>query len=237
MIRRTCFLAASAVAVLLISAPAHADRGAREISAECVAFGCFPGDTGGYPITLTEPGSYILTSNLTTTDPNRTLISVAADNVQIDLNGFALIGPASCSGSDVTCSNTGTGDGIDAGDDSYVTVVNGSVRGLGDVGIRVGAFARVEDVTVASNGDTGVSVVGFGTSGGVFRRLSIGLNGGVGIAAGFGSNHLIDSTVFNNGAEGVLSFYCSQVLMVGNDSGNNCIAIGPNECSPATDCD
>lgn len=237
MIRRTCVSAASAAALLLLAAPALADRGARELSAECVAFGCVPGDSGGYPITLTESGSYILTSNLSTSDPNRTLISVAADNVQIDLNGFALIGPASCSGSTVTCSNTGSGDGIDAGDDSNVTVVNGSVRGLGDVGIRVGANARVEDVTVTGNGNAGISVIGFGTSGGVFRRLSISLNGGAGIGAAFGANHLIDSTVFNNGAEGVFSFYCSQVLMSGNDSGDNCIAIGPNQCSPSTDCD
>lgn len=237
MPNRTYVLAALAAALSLTALPASADRGSREISAECAAFGCVPGDSGGYPISLNDPGSYILTSNLTTADPTQTLISVGSDNVQIDLNGFALIGPAICSGGTVTCTNTGSGDGIDAGNEDFVTITNGSIRGMGDEGIRVGAFARIEDVTVTSNGDLGVSVVGFGTSGGVFRRLSIGLNGGAGIGSAFGFNHLIDSTVYNNGGLGVSSMYCSQVLMSANDEGDSCVAIGPNRCPQPTDCD
>ncbi|NKI36153.1 right-handed parallel beta-helix repeat-containing protein [Wenzhouxiangella sp. XN79A] len=228
----------SAVALLALTAsPAFADRGARELSAECAPFGCVPGDSGGYPITLTEPGSYILTSNLTTTNANQTLIQVNADNVQVDLNGFALLGPAVCSGSTVSCTGTGIGDGISASGRSYVTIVNGSVRGMGSDGIVVGNYARVEDVTITSNGALGVSVIGFGSVGGVFRRLSIGLNGDSGIGSVFGTHHVIDSTVVNNGNQGVFSMYCSQVLMSANDNGDSCTAIGPNRCSPSTDCD
>ena len=173
---RTCLSAA--VLLGLLASPAFADRGARELSAECAPFGCVPGDSGGYPITLTEPGSYILTSNLSTTNANQTLIQVNADNVQIDLNGFALLGPAVCSGSTVSCTGTGTGVGISASGRNYVTVRNGSIRGMGDAGIVVANHARIEDMTIASNGGQGVSAIGFGSIGGVFRRLSIGLNGG-----------------------------------------------------------
>lgn len=227
----------AALLLALLAAPAFADRGARELSAECAPFGCVPGDSGGYPITLTEPGSYILTSNLTTTSANQTLIQVNADNVQIDLNGFALLGPAVCSGGTVTCTGTGSGDGISAGSRNYVTIRNGSIRGMGDAGILVGNYARIEDVTVSSNGGQGVSVLGFASVGGVFRRLSIGLNGNGGIGSAFGSHHLIDSTVINNAAQGVFSMFCSQVLMSGNDSGDSCSAIGPNQCNPSSDCD
>ncbi len=232
---RTC-LSAAALLTLAVT-PAFADRGARELSAECALFGCVPGDSGGYPITLTEPGSYILTSNLSTISASQTLILVNASNVQIDLNGFALLGPTSCSGSTVSCTGTGIGNGISAGSQNYVTIRNGSIRGMGDAGIVVGNYARIEDVTISSNGGQGVSVLGFLSVGGVFRRLSIGLNGGGGIGSLFGSHHLIDSTVINNGAQGVFSMFCSQVLLSGNDSGDACTAIGPNQCSPSTDCD
>jgi len=226
-----CLLAASA-----LGPAAHAVDGVFEISAACAAFGCFPGDSSNLPVTISQPGSYRLTSNLSTTGANTTLIVVNANNVSIDLNGFTLSGPAVCSGTTVSCTNPGTGDGIDASNDDNIIVRNGTIRGMGDAGIRVRNHAIVEEVILTSNGGPGLAGGGF-TSGGVFRRLSVSLNGGSGVGAAFSNHYLMDSVVTNNGDVGVFGIYCGNVLMAGNDSGDNCIAIAPNQCSPATDCD
>src|SRR5690348_13376939 len=55
-----------------------------------------PGDTAGFPITISQPGSYRLTSNLTVPDLNTTGIQITADFVTIDMNGFSIIGPGVC---------------------------------------------------------------------------------------------------------------------------------------------
>jgi parallel beta-helix repeat protein len=45
------------------------------------------------PLVITSPGSYCLISNLTVLSPDGTAISINADNVTIDLNGFTISGP------------------------------------------------------------------------------------------------------------------------------------------------
>lgn len=57
--------------------------------------GVTPGDTPGFPVTITQPGSYKLASNLTS-PINVSTIVIASDNVDLDLNGFT-----------VTCTVTG----------------------------------------------------------------------------------------------------------------------------------
>jgi len=49
-----------------------------------------PGDAPGFPVTITRPGSYRLTSNLRS--PSAVAIQIDADGVTLDLNGFAIIG-------------------------------------------------------------------------------------------------------------------------------------------------
>lgn len=229
-------LATFLLAAVGFAGSSHAVDGVFEISQACVGFGCVPGDSAGLPVTITESGSYRLTSNLSTTSANTTLILVNADDVSIDLNGFSLTGPAVCSGSTVSCTNTGSGDGIDASNDDNIIIRNGTIRGMGDAGIRVSDNAIVEDVVISSNAGPGLSGGSF-TSGGVFRRLSVSTNGGPGVGAAFGSHYLMDSVVINNGDFGVFAIFCGNVLMVGNDNGNSCVAIAPNECSTAADCD
>src|SRR5882757_8656039 len=52
-----------------------------------------PGDAPGFPISITQPGSYRLSGNLTV--PASTAgIEISASNVTIDLNGFSLLAPA-----------------------------------------------------------------------------------------------------------------------------------------------
>src|SRR5688572_23105176 len=73
-----------------------------------------PGDTPGFPVTITQPGSYRLTSNLTVSNENTTAIRITTNDVTIDLNGFRLKGPVVCSGPQGNCNLGGTGAGVDA---------------------------------------------------------------------------------------------------------------------------
>ncbi len=53
--------------------------------------GRFTGDAAGYPVTITAPGSYLLTSNLVVPDENTDAIAVSSSGISIDLSGFAIV--------------------------------------------------------------------------------------------------------------------------------------------------
>lgn len=61
---------------------------------KALAGGATPGDTAGYPITITQPGSYRLAGNLTVPSGMDGIV-ITVPNVTIDLNGFAMIGDTS----------------------------------------------------------------------------------------------------------------------------------------------
>jgi len=127
-----------------------------------------PGNSGSTFI-ISEPGSYYITQNYIGR-ANRHLITVAADNVTIDLMGYTL---------------EGVSDSLSAihheGQRHGVTVRNGHIRGWGthgvdlvacqaavvehiaahdndSVGIRVGSDSLVHLCTASSNGGTGISL-------------------------------------------------------------------------------
>ena len=113
---------------------------------------------GGLPYVISQPGSYRLTSNLTQADANVTVIQINANDVTLDLNGFAIIGPNSCTWqiSSTVCSASGTGVGV-ASNALLVTVKNGSLNGIGGDGIVLeGSLSRVENVRVAQCGGDGI---------------------------------------------------------------------------------
>src|SRR5262245_46426655 len=90
-------LGASAAAVLAVAAvqanPAAAIDGEVLLSQQAALAGNItPGDTPGYPITISLPGSYKLGSNLNVTANAGVGISVRASNVTIDFAGFRLSG-------------------------------------------------------------------------------------------------------------------------------------------------
>lgn len=138
------------MAVLAVPLAAHGGDGRLEIHQACVATGCFPGDAPGLPVTITARGSYVLTSNLTGSGAGAITASVAG--VELDLNGFEIVGPGSCSatlGQDgklvsVSCNGT-DGTGV-AG---IASVRNGTIRGFA-FGIQPpeGATVRIERMTV-----------------------------------------------------------------------------------------
>ena len=148
------------VLLLCMNGPLYAVDVVIDINqARALAGGVTPGDTPGFPVTISQSGSYRLTGNLTVADLATTGISVVSDNVTIDLNGFSSLGPVVCTngGSDCT-QGTGEGIGIDGRSNLGITVRNGVVQGMGGNGILLGGRARVEGVTAVSNRGYGINI-------------------------------------------------------------------------------
>ncbi len=212
------------------------DMGITLINQElALAGGVTQGDTPGFPVTLSRSGSYILTSNLILTSDliignNTTGIFVRADNVTIDLNGFAIIGPGF----------PGIGRGVEAEfvfnriTFSNTTVVNGTIEGVGDTGVRLADSARVENVRVTGAGLAGIDV----SSGSTVTGNTVVDNGDFGISAGSGSM-VTGNTASGNGQQGLLlgssSGYGNNVLTENNGGNANPqvdggLEIGINVC-------
>lgn len=141
---------------LLITSAAAGD-GVLEINQVCAlnAGGCTSGDLAGFPVTLSAPGSYRLTGNLSVTSAADVGIDVLAEGVTIDLAGFEIRGPELCAGAPLSCSPADSGDGIRALSSS-VQVRNGVVRGMGRNGLSLGDDCAVENVTVLLNAGLGI---------------------------------------------------------------------------------
>ncbi len=199
--------------------------------------GVTPGDTPGFPVTLSVSGSYRLTSNLTVPDANTDGIFVSADEVSIDLNGFAILGPVTCSGGPpvTACSASGNGIGIDGAGFNGITVTNGKVRGVGLYGIDLGKAAQVTGVTVRWAGNSGIVIAGGTVSGCVleenrfsgaflvtFASLFSGNvvrgNGTVGLFAQAPTS-ITANTIEQNGNDGIVAEQGSTIL--GNTIGTN----------------
>lgn len=165
---------------LAIASRASAVDGVIEINtAKALAGGVTAGDTPGFPVTISESGSYRLTSNLTVGPDLSAIVVTASLNVTIDLNGFTIQGPTNCTGIPVTmCTPGGTVMGIDASARQAVTIRNGIVRGFPDRGINTGPAALIEDVVASSNGLNGIQV----GNGSVVRSSRASQNGNDGIA-------------------------------------------------------
>lgn len=189
-----------------------ADEGTLEINQTCaVNGGCFEGDDSGFPVEITESGSYVLTSNLDVTvapdPPNTDGIAIAAhaSEVAINLNGFSIFGPVSCSGSPLECIDTGFGDGILArsedGSRTYgVTVRDGAVRGMGDNGMLLGRGATVIGVNATENGGTGI----FTRERSMIRNVVALSNGGHGVI-GNSEGVIQNVRATGNGRDGINS--------------------------------
>lgn len=152
-----------------LSAAAHAVDGVILIDqAKALAGGVTPGDVAGFPVTISKPGSYRLSSNLTLPDTNTDGIVSTAGGVTLDLNGFSIIGPAYCPGQnggpEYAC-NLGNGNAVrftDPGNSlssagvSYV-VRNGRIFGAGGNGILV-ENGLVENMDIGFVGGAGIDM-------------------------------------------------------------------------------
>ena len=103
------------------------------------------------PFTISAPGSYYVTTNLTPgADQNG--IVVAADNVTIDLNGFTLFGGGGTSGEGISTS----------GARANIVVRNGTVRNWPSSGVNFydsgASQTLLQNVQSISNTFTGIGV-------------------------------------------------------------------------------
>lgn len=180
----------TAAVMLTVAGSAYAQRpddGVRLITQQLADRGkVTTDDAPGFPVTISEAGSFRLGSNLIVPDADTTAIDITAPNVVVDLNGFTILGPGT----------PGSGVGIYAlfqGVTGNVTrVLNGVVDGMGDAGIRLFAGCRVEGVQARRN-QIGVAVF-LGCT--VVNNI-VNVNRSIGISAGDGST-VIGNTVRSN---------------------------------------
>ena len=121
--------------------------------------------TNTAPVTISTPGSYYLTTNIISGDPV-TAITIGADNVTLDLNGFSLIS---------TNPSSGAGNGVlIATGRANVTIINGHISGsvtqaagvFGGSGFASGIFlsgvarnVRVSGVSVSGCLNSGIQLL------------------------------------------------------------------------------
>ena len=103
------------------------------------------------PFTINQPGSYIIWADLTGV-AGAAGVTIDADDVTLDLNGFSLIGvPGSQAGVFVDTSN---------GFGNNVTIRNGAIHNWDADGVRAGSAVAttVEDIWCGNNGGEGIHV-------------------------------------------------------------------------------
>lgn len=191
---------ATIISLLLIGIPASvmAAEGALEINQACVAEGCFPGDTSGFPVTIANRGNFVFTSNITLDNTSQTAIEVNSDNVVIDMKGFGIFGPNVCTGVQDECTSKGGGTGISSlTTRRNIIVRDGIIRGMGHSGINIGEQSMVEGVVTEHNWRTGIFV----RAGSTVRSSNANFNGYLGMEAH--ESRLIDCSVADNGQVGI----------------------------------
>lgn len=230
-------------AAMLFALPAFAIDGVTLIDQnKALAGNVTPDDGPGFPVTISQPGSYRLSSNLTVPSGDTSAIQIAADNVTLDLNGFAILGPVDCTRG---CNSSAVGVGVQTLPPSAqnphfnITVRNGAIQGMGSQGIElVGDSNLVEHVAARGNGGTGISLIDSGdaTRGGAstVRHSTALRNGGLGISvtrgvASFNTSSLNAKTgIFVRGGSALYNFISDNsgglVMELGNYIGNHMTA-------------
>jgi hypothetical protein len=185
------------------------------------------------PFTISAGGSYCLTSDLIApgTFTSGTAITVAADNVSIDLGGYTL--------SDLAAGTGTTAIGIQALAQANVTVQNGTVRGF-YIGIQltgVGGFTTsskghlVQNVRADLNRFIAIQVIGLGS---VVRQNQVLHTGGstapglgftVGIEIGGDGAEALDNSVVDT-VPAPSTNECSAILINAKDSFTGAVVEG-----------
>ena len=223
-----------AVILLASATAAIAVDGVIEINqSSALAGGVSSGDQQGFPVTLSDPGSYRLTSGLTATAGFGGIV-VTADNVTLDLNGFSVISPGGGNFSD----------GISLGSRQNVEIRNGTIRGFARAGIFTNNsthYIRVIGVHAIGNAINAIDLQGNGN----FVDGCIVGNSNNGIRVFDGSlviNSVARGIAFRGLNVGDTSGYRSNVL-TGNNGGDanpqvssTGFQLGGNVCGTDTVC-
>lgn len=176
--------------------------------AKAAAGNVTPGDTPWFPITITKPGSYILTGNLDV-PYNVNAIVIDAENVVVDLNGFEIRSMGSCERDGV--SGVVICDGISLSlqqqleysgvriNKPYAVVRNGAISGFHGHGVSSYAGnLSLDRLRVHDNRYHGVLAMGAGNS---VTNSHLAMNKSSGL---FGVSVLIDGVVAReNGEHGI----------------------------------
>lgn len=236
---------AGLAAALLAAAawPAHAADGRLEINQAKVLA------AGGFPYTISQPGSYLLTSDLVV-PPGGSGILLQTDRVSLDLNGFGVLGTHVCQPAGACPSSDSFGIGIPPiapffG--SRVTVVNGEVSGFGDNCVRLFEDARLERLVLRHCGANGAFVAGgsilIGNRVSNYGEFGLRMNGPVAFSdnvlapAGYGAT---PGTAYSGGVSGggnVCGGPCApppkRRFYLTNSTFDGANADNPGNCAPA----
>jgi hypothetical protein len=253
---------------LLCASPALAQGWIEINQARALAGGITPGDGAGFPITISQPGSYRLTGNLDRSGAALATraIEITANDVTLDLGGFALSGATVCTPIPVTsCTNVNpTGHGIWAQGFHNLTIRDGTVRGMPGWGIRIDGTTQVtiERIRAISNGVTGIQTdfgrivdsegsqngdEGINSAGSVQRSTA---QGNFGDGFNVSNGHVLSCRAAYNGGFGLEPSFTSTSYglssFVCNNSGGNCtnvaqvatggVQLGANHCGTDTVC-
>ena len=208
----------SLFSVFLVSSFAEASPGVFEINQACVEIGCFEEDTPGFPVTLSHPGTYILSSDLTVSDPTVGAIVMQTNNISLDLNRFTISGPVVCQGDPLTCAPSGPAVGVNGEFFENLRIENGTIQGFSQwglvtgpngyvngilsrgnywIGINARAGTQVSNSKAVNNQHVGVSLAGTSIATEIIARGNF-----TGVAMGCGTNEgcsaLLDSNVSQN---------------------------------------
>jgi parallel beta-helix repeat protein len=145
---------------------------------------------------ITQPGSYYLAGNITGVNGKHG-VTIEASGVTLDLNGFDLQGVA---GMGVFSGVFVPGSGL-----TNITVINGSVRNWGNLGMHLGSFGtgatncRVEGVLASGNAGNGITVSG----GSTITNCSASQNDGNGIVVGGPGSTVTNCSATQNTLQGI----------------------------------
>ncbi|HEX4779145.1 MAG TPA: right-handed parallel beta-helix repeat-containing protein [Usitatibacter sp.] len=174
-------------------------------------------------VAITEPGSYVLTRNITATSD---CFVIQADFVTLDLAGFVITGNGGGAGiaeflgaghQGIVVRNgavTNFQDAIALPHSTAVTVEAVNATGNSFDGIVLGDEATVKNSTVASNGGMGMRL----GQRALVTGNNVNANAGSGILVDIGGN-VAGNTVGRNQASGIVAF--EGALLVNNVSRNN----------------
>lgn len=173
-----------------------------------------PGDADSQ-FKITQPGSYYLAGNITGVS-GRIGIEIAASNVTLDLNGFAMIGvPGSLVAIDGSANGVGGFFGI--------TIRNGSITNWSSVGVFLGSLVNVPtrhlvenlEVNAVTGGPLGGIGIGVGAGSAVrncrIANCNVGVQGSQAI--------LVESTISSTNASHGFNLNENSIL-------RNCVALG-----------
>lgn len=238
--------------VVLAPLPALAAGEVLLTDAAALAGNVTPGDAPGYPITLSQPGSYQLAGNLTLTAGGG--IQITSSYVTIDFNGFQMDGSGTAGTavfgneeSVVLRDGTITGFGSAVSGSQRWTIENMRMtrngRGSSDGNvISLGEGSRVLSSIIAVNNRSGILC----DSGCVVAGSIVSANNAHGVINARGRGIILGSTVTANGGYGVIgTFIRASTSGYGNNTivenahrlrptsqATNILPMSPNACRP-----